>query len=101
MCNVFRLYILVYWVGQSLVWSSVRTSYKLDCEITRAHTWTEECMRTGCGRGGGVTLRSCHHADTMLQAGRWGGVTSTHWRTNCGGSVTGVGTRSVSSSFRR
>ena len=35
--------------------------------------------RTGGGRGGGVTLRSCHHAVTTPRAGRWGGGSSTSW----------------------
>ena len=34
--------------------------------------FTGEYCPTGCGRGGGVTSRSCHHADTKRQVGRLG-----------------------------
>ena len=46
---------------------------------TRSHTWTAGLPETVRGRGGGVTLRSCHRDSTKRRAGSWGGATSTPW----------------------
>ena len=41
MYNVFQVCCLVYWVRQSLVWSSDRASYKLYCEFRYILYWLQ------------------------------------------------------------
>ena len=41
MYNVFQVCTLVDWVGQSLIWYSVRTPYNLDCEFRSILEWLQ------------------------------------------------------------